>query len=166
MESKFLAEMAEKNRLRQKATNTLKVKSTSPQMTGKLGEKLGRELLPGAVVALIGDLGSGKTVLAQGILKGLGVKDRYMTSPSYVLIKEYKGKFPAYHLDLFRLNGRKELNSLGIKEYLFGDGVTIIEWAEKAREILPSDSMGYLEIHLKVTSARNRDIFLFKSIKP
>jgi len=160
-----LAEMAEKNRLRPKATNTLKVKSTSPQMTRKLGEKLGRELLPGAVVALIGDLGSGKTVLAQGILKGLGVKDRYMTSPSYVLIKEYKGKFPAYHLDLFRLKGRKELNSIGIKEYLFGDGVTIIEWAEKARRILPSDAMGYLEIHLKVTSTRNRDIFLFKGIK-
>jgi len=140
-------------------------KSTSPEMTRKLGEKLGRELLPGAVVALIGDLGSGKTVLAQGILKGLGVKDRYMTSPSYVLIKEYKGKFPAYHLDLFRLKSRNELNSLGIKEYLFGDGVTIIEWAEKARRILPSDAMGYLEIHLKVTSTRNRDIFLFKSIK-
>ena len=160
-----MAEMAEKNRLRSKATNTLEVKSTSPQMTRKLGEKLGRELLPGAVVALIGDLGSGKTVLAQGILKGLGVKDRYMTSPSYVLIKEYKGKFPAYHLDLFRLKSVKELNSLGIKEYLFGDGVTIIEWAEKARKILPSDAMGYLEIHLKVTSTRNRDISLFKSIK-
>ena len=147
--------MAKKDYLMRKVTSILKVKSTSPEMTGKLGEKLGKKLWSGAVVALVGDLGSGKTVLAQGILRGIGVKDRYMNSPSYVLIKEYKGKFPAYHLDLFRLKNKKELNSLGIEEYLFSDGVTIIEWAERAKNILPRD---YLEIHLKFTSAKKRDI--------
>jgi len=144
-----------------KVTSTLRAKSTSPQMTRKFGEVLGKKLWPKAVVALIGDLGSGKTVLAQGILEGLGVKDRYMVSPSYVLIKEYKGRLPAYHLDLFRLKKGEELNQLGIKEYLFGNGVTIIEWAEKAREILVQDAMGYLEIHLGFISARTRDITFF-----
>lgn len=127
-------------------------------MTRRLGEKLGKKLWPGAVVALIGDLGSGKTVLAQGILKGLGVGDKYMISPSFVLIKEYKGRLPAYHLDLFRLKRKKELSSLGIKEYLFSDGITIIEWAEKIKEILPKDS---LEIHLVFTSKKNERLISF-----
>ncbi len=126
-------------------------------MTRRLGERLGKKLWPGAVVALIGDLGSGKTVFAQGILKGLGVKDKYMISPSFVLIKEYKGRLPAYHLDLFRLKRKKELDALGLREYLFSDGITIIEWAEKIEEILPGNS---IEIHFVFTSKKNeRGIF-------
>ena len=149
--------MAKKECLRSKGTNTLKY-STSPEMTRRLGEKLGKKLSPGAVLALIGELGSGKTVFAQGILKGLGVKDRYMTSPSFVLIKEYKARLHVYHIDLFRLKSKEELNQLGIKEYLFGDGVTIVEWAEKVMDILPPE---YLEVHFEVISARKRNIRIF-----
>jgi tRNA threonylcarbamoyladenosine biosynthesis protein TsaE len=145
-----------------KATSILKVKSSSPGMTGKLGERLGKKLFPGAVLALTGELGSGKTVLAQGILKGLGVKDKYKVSPSFVLVKEYKGRLPAYHLDLFRLRTKEEIISLGIKEYLFGDGVTIIEWAEKAKGILPEEC---LEIRFGFGPSQNRIISFFPNGK-
>ena len=139
-------------------TNTLKLRSNSPLATRRLGYKLGKRLWPGAIIALIGKLGSGKTVLSQGILKGLGVKDKYMLSPSFVLIKEYEGRLPAYHLDLFRLKNVKELNALGIEEYIFGRGVIIIEWAEKIKSILPEE---YLEINLSSTSEREGREILF-----
>lgn len=129
--------------------------STSPDATRGIGKRLGERLFPRAVVALTGDLGSGKTVFAQGLLRGLEVKEKYMISPSFVLIKEYKGRYPVYHLDLFRLKSKKELNSLGLEEYLFGSGVAIVEWADRVVGILPKE---YLRVHIELTSSSHKRI--------
>ena len=116
-----------------------------------IGQLLTAGLRAGDVVALIGELGSGKTCLTQGIAHGLGVPDGYaVTSPTFTLINEYPGRqLPLYHLDVYRLNGCSDLTETGYDEYLSGSGVTVIEWAEKIREAVPADSffiaMTYIE---------------------
>src|SRR3989338_11070284 len=103
-----------------------------------LGEKLAKKLRRGDVVALSGNLGSGKTTFTKGIGKGLGVKNpRRINSPTFVLIKEYDGKMPLYHLDLYRLDAFREIENLAAEEYIYGKGVTLIEWAEKIKCLLP-----------------------------
>jgi tRNA threonylcarbamoyladenosine biosynthesis protein TsaE len=106
--------------------------------TVELGQKIGRSLKPRDLLALYGNLGAGKTTLIQGIAQGLGVKD-YVTSPTFILINEYLGKYPFYHVDLYRLNDRTEIEDLGILEYFEKDGVCVIEWAEKMEELLPAN---------------------------
>ncbi|MCX5678380.1 MAG: tRNA (adenosine(37)-N6)-threonylcarbamoyltransferase complex ATPase subunit type 1 TsaE [Candidatus Omnitrophica bacterium] len=130
--------------------------SKSVEETIKTGERLARKLKPGDVVALIGNLGAGKTVLTKGIAKGLGVKDvRYVNSPTFVTIKEYKGKIPLYHFDIYRLNNANVLDSESYEEYFYGDGVTVIEWADKIRGILPKK---YIEVKLSVAGEGKRRI--------
>jgi tRNA threonylcarbamoyladenosine biosynthesis protein TsaE len=109
--------------------------------TQALGVELGRSLTPGEVVAFYGDLGSGKTCMIQGICKALEVAD-YVTSPTFILINEYAGRLqgrdlPVYHFDLYRLGGPDELEELGAEEYFYGRGVCMVEWAERAGELLP-----------------------------
>jgi tRNA threonylcarbamoyladenosine biosynthesis protein TsaE len=116
------------------------VTTTSPEQTFNFGEGLGRILGKGDVVALVGDLGAGKTTLTQGIARGLGVScEWYVTSPTFTLINEYPGRLPVYHLDCYRLDSPSEIEDLGMEEYLQGDGVAIIEWAEKIDSLLPED---------------------------
>lgn len=106
--------------------------------TIRLGEQIAKKLKPGDVIALIGELGSGKTTLVKGIAKGLGVKDcRYVNSPSFVIIKEYRGRLPLYHFDVYRLDSLASMDSLGYEEYFYGDGVCVVEWADKIKELLP-----------------------------
>jgi tRNA threonylcarbamoyladenosine biosynthesis protein TsaE len=112
------------------------VETNSAEETRTFGEKLGRELGPGDVVALFGDLGTGKTCLIQGVCRGLGVQG-VVNSPSYTIINEYMGRCPVYHLDFYRLHGREDLLALGYEEYFYGQGVCLIEWAEKAADLLP-----------------------------
>jgi len=131
-----------------------KIITSSPEETKKLGEGLAQGFSPGRVVAIFGPLGSGKTCLTQGICSGLGVKD-FVVSPSFVLINEYEGRYKVYHLDLFRLEKLSEIINLGYEEYFYGDGICIIEWAEKAKEFLPDKR---LEIHLKIISENEREI--------
>jgi tRNA threonylcarbamoyladenosine biosynthesis protein TsaE len=131
-----------------------KIITSSPEETKKKGKNLAKNFSPGLVVALFGPLGSGKTCLTQGICSGLGVKD-FVVSPSFVLINEYEGKYKIYHLDLFRLENLSEIMNLGYEEYFYGDGVCIIEWAEKAKELLPDKR---IEIHLKILSEKTREI--------
>ncbi len=121
-----------------------------------MGVELGACLVPGTVVGLIGELGSGKTCLAQGICRGLGVKE-YVTSPSFVLIHEYEGRLPVYHFDLYRLRDAEELFDLGYEEYFYGDGVCLVEWAERAHSLWPEDAV---EVHLKYLGAEKREIIL------
>jgi len=122
------------------------ITSNNPDTTIKLGKRLGRLLKKGSVVALSGEFGAGKTTLIKGIARGLGVKDiRYVNSPSFVIVKEYKGKLPVYHFDIHRLEKAPELESVGYEEYFYGNGVTLVEWAEKIRGLLPQE---YLDIHL------------------
>jgi len=122
--------------------------SLSPQETHHLGECLGEclgeSVSAGRLVALSGDLGAGKTCLVQGIGRGLKVQDRYITSPTFTIINEYKGTVPLYHFDVYRLSGPQEMEDLGYEEYFYGEGVTIVEWAEKIEKILPDD-------HVKIT---------------
>jgi tRNA threonylcarbamoyladenosine biosynthesis protein TsaE len=125
--------------------------SKSPEETFRIGRVLADGLKAGDVVALTGELGSGKTCLTQGIACGLGVPEGYaVTSPTFTLINEYPGRqMPLYHLDVYRLNGCADLPEMGYDEYLSGRGVMVIEWAEKIREAVPAGAllvvMTYLE---------------------
>lgn len=106
--------------------------------TQKFGEKLGSILKEGDILCLNGDLGAGKTTLTKSIGSGLGV-DEYITSPTFALINEYRGRLPVYHIDVYRLENVEEIDDLGFDEYIYGSGVTIIEWAERIRSFLPKD---------------------------
>ena len=101
-----------------------------------MGEMLGRLLEAGDVVALIGPLGAGKTVFAKGIAKGVGVVEE-VTSPSFNIVIEYKGRVPLYHVDFYRLGIESEAIGVGIEDYLYGYGITIMEWAERFPKLLP-----------------------------
>ena len=113
-------------------------KTENPEETQTLGEKLGKTLKQGDVIALVGDLGTGKTCLTQGIARGVGIAPgEVVNSPSYILINEYNGATPIYHIDLYRLEDINEIAELGLSEYMEGDGICIIEWAERMAESLP-----------------------------
>lgn len=126
--------------------------------TRKIGRLLGQLLEPGSVVALSGELGSGKTQFIKGLARGLGVNKRYqVSSPSFVLINEYPGKIPLYHLDLYRLLEGRALEEMGLEEYIYGNGVTAIEWAEKAASFLPPH---HIWISLKWTGPNTRRLII------
>ena len=126
----------------------------SPEETKEFGRTLAKELKAGSVVALTGPLGSGKTVLIQGICSGLGVTES-VTSPSFVIINEYPGRVKVYHFDLYRLENIEEFIKLGYEEYFYGNGITLIEWAEKIKNFLPQERM---EINLEILSEKERRI--------
>lgn len=111
-------------------------RSSTPEETAALGEALGRTLGPGDVVALYGELGSGKTCLVQGLVRGLGVTSA-ATSPTFVLINEYRGRLPVHHVDAYRTGTLTELMDLGLLDLMGGDGVTLLEWADRAEPLLP-----------------------------
>lgn len=105
--------------------------SRSAGETQGLGQALSSLLLPGDVVLLDGDLGAGKTCFAQGVARGLGVREQ-VVSPTFTLLREYRGRMPLYHLDAYRLQGDADLFSMGVEEYAEGDGVLLVEWGERA----------------------------------
>jgi len=113
----------------------LDIVSTSAERTRRIGSVLGGLLRGGDVVLLTGELGVGKTCLAQGIAAGLGVDD-CVSSPSFVLLREYQGRVPFYHVDFYRLDDIEEMRSLGLDDYLCGDGVCVVEWADKGLSVL------------------------------
>jgi len=116
--------------------SSLEIVSHSPEQTQKLGVRIGQLALPGDVFLLVGDLGTGKTCLTQGIAWGLDIKE-YALSPSFVIIRELYGRLPLYHIDLYRLDRIEESMELGLDDYLYGRGVCVVEWAEKALSMLP-----------------------------
>ncbi len=124
--------------------------------TEALGERLARCLRPGDVVALTGELGSGKTCLTRGLARGLGV-ERPVTSPTFNLLHEYAGPVPVYHFDLYRLKSARELEDLGWEEYSAGQGVCVLEWAERAGTLLPD---GHWGVHLEIADADRRRILI------
>jgi tRNA threonylcarbamoyladenosine biosynthesis protein TsaE len=111
--------------------------AVTPEETTAAGEALGRTLGPSDVVALYGELGAGKTCFTQGLVRGLDVDDR-ATSPTFVLVNEYRGRLPVHHVDAYRTSSVGELLDLGLLDLLGGDGVTIVEWADKADPVLPA----------------------------
>lgn len=119
-------------------TNISKVIETnSPEETLKLGEKLGRAAKPGDVYTLVGDLGVGKTVLTQGIAQGLSI-DEPICSPTFTIVQVYEeGRMPFYHFDVYRIGDIEEMDEIGYEDYFYGEGLTMIEWANLIEEILP-----------------------------
>jgi len=121
-----------------------KVISNSPEDTFTIGEKIGKLLDKGNVICLSGDLGVGKTMFVKGIAKGLGVED-YITSPTFTIVNEHEGKYILYHFDVYRVNDSEELAEIGFDEYIYSDGVSVIEWAELIMPILPKERL-FIEI--------------------
>jgi tRNA threonylcarbamoyladenosine biosynthesis protein TsaE len=134
--------------------------SHSVDQTRRVGARLGRLLIPGDVILLDGEFGAGKTCLTQGIARGLGVT-RWVTSPSFALVNEYpEGRLPLYHIDLYRLESVEEILDLGLDEYLYGAGVSAVEWPGQALNVLPSE---HLWIELSVVSETKREVYLTAS---
>ena len=113
----------------------------SEKETEKLGEAIGRAAVPGMVIALIGDLGTGKTTLTKSVARGLGVTET-VTSPTFNIIREYRsGRIPLFHFDVYRIADPEEMYELGYEEYFYGDGVSVVEWADLIEELLPEDAV-------------------------
>lgn len=142
---------------RQSAGSAVEFTSGSVEDTQAFGERLGRALRPGDVVALYGELGSGKTTLTQGIARGCGVHSSRVKSPTFVLQREYAGPVSLIHLDGYRLAGPQEAEWLGVEELFAPRKVTVIEWAERFEGLLPED---VLEVRLSHVSANRRRIAL------
>ena len=144
----------------------LELISHSPEQTREFGAVIGELCLPGDVFLLVGNLGAGKTCLTQGIAWGLGSQE-YAASPSFVVVRELYGRLPLYHIDLYRLDRIEEIADLGLDDYLYGDGVCVVEWAEKGDVVLPLEhlliEMSYLadderRLQLRPSGKRYREI--------
>ncbi len=122
--------------------DTMQIQINTIGDTEKLGRLLGSLAQPGDVICLDGDLGAGKTALSQAIARGLEVPDNcYVTSPSFAILHEYGGRIPMYHMDFFRLQDAGEVADLGFEEYFYLEGLTVIEWSNRATEILPDERL-------------------------
>ncbi|WP_312700088.1 tRNA (adenosine(37)-N6)-threonylcarbamoyltransferase complex ATPase subunit type 1 TsaE [Sedimentibacter sp.] len=124
--------------------------------TQQIGKIIGRCLDKGDVLCLDGDLGVGKTSLTQFIAREFGV-DEYITSPTFTIIKEYEGRLPFYHMDVYRLDSSDDMHDLGYEEYIYSEGVTVIEWSEKIKEILPEER---ININIKRVDDNSRILYI------
>jgi len=136
--------------------NRIKLISHSPEQTQKLGARIGELALPSDIFLLVGKLGTGKTCLTQGIARGLDIRE-YVMSPSFVIIRELYGRLPLYHIDLYRLDHIEEIEELGLDDYLYGNGVCVVEWAEKGLTALPGE---HLLIQIDYLSDTGRSFYL------
>jgi len=141
--------------------NHLEIISHSPEQTQKFGVRIGELALPGDTFLLVGGLGAGKTCLTQGIAWGLGIKE-YAVSPSFMVIRELYGRLPLYHIDFYRLDHLEEIAELGLDDYLYGNGVCVVEWAEKGVSLLPVE---HLLIEISYVSDTERSLKLKPSGK-
>ena len=136
---------------------TLEIISSSPQETEHIGSLLGTMLSPGDVIALSGELGSGKTTLVKGLAQGMGFDRDEVVSPSFTLVNEYEGPLPLFHIDLYRLVDERDLREMGYEEYLGAAGVAVIEWADRVRDAIPHES---LWITLQYHGVEGREIVM------
>lgn len=113
--------------------------SFSAEETWAFGKKLGEKALPGEVYCLDGDLGAGKTVFTQGFAAGLSVED-YVNSPTFTIIREYSGRLPLYHFDVYRIGDSSEMDEIGYEDYFYGQGVTLIEWPSLIPDLIPDNA--------------------------
>ncbi len=134
----------------------MKLLTRSPEETQALGEALGKAVQPGDLILLWGDLGAGKTCLVQGIARGLGVQES-VRSPTFVLMTHHPGRLMLYHIDLYRLDNPLEVEDLGLDEYMEGEGVCVVEWADKAMPLFPPE---HLVVELRDVGEQERQIIL------
>ncbi len=132
------------------------IKTNSTEETEALGRKIGNSLKKGDVVSLRGSLGAGKTVIAKGIARSLGI-DEAIVSPTFTLVQEYDGREKLYHLDIYRLSVEDEFESMGGEEFLYPDGISLIEWSEKIDSMLPDGTI-YIDITINDDLSRSVDI--------
>ena len=117
------------------------IETNSDKDTFEFGKQQGEKAEPGTVICLDGDLGTGKTVIAKGIAAGLGVKEP-VSSPTFTVIKEYtEGRLPFYHFDVYRIEDPLEMDEIGYEDYFYGNGVTVIEWSDMIKELIPEKAM-------------------------
>ncbi|MCP4265012.1 MAG: tRNA (adenosine(37)-N6)-threonylcarbamoyltransferase complex ATPase subunit type 1 TsaE [Candidatus Brocadiaceae bacterium] len=136
--------------------NSVRIKAEGAEQTIEFGILIGSLLNAGDVVALTGLLGAGKTYLTKGIAEGLGVKDRNsVSSPSFVIVKQYMGKLPIYHFDAYRLKSAAEMYDIDCVGFFWGKGISIVEWADKVMECLPDD---FLKVTIKTVGESSRYI--------
>ncbi|TFG47120.1 MAG: tRNA (adenosine(37)-N6)-threonylcarbamoyltransferase complex ATPase subunit type 1 TsaE [Dehalococcoidia bacterium] len=138
---------------------SLIINSGTPVVTRRIGRIVGKALVAGDVILLTGPLGAGKTTLTQGIARGLDIIGSVM-SPTFVLMRELKGRLTLYHIDLYRLENLPEISDLGLDDYFYGDGVTVVEWADRAGTLLPED---YLRIDLEYAGEKARSLQVIAS---
>ena len=116
-----------------------RIETFSEEETFALGEKIGREAIPGQVYTLLGDLGVGKTVFTQGVAKGLGISEP-ICSPTFTIVQVYEeGRMPFYHFDVYRIGDVEEMAEIGYEDYFYGEGICFVEWANLIEEIIPTD---------------------------
>jgi tRNA threonylcarbamoyladenosine biosynthesis protein TsaE len=135
-------------------TAILRFRTSSPDETRRFGRALGAVLAPGSFVGFEGQLGSGKTVTIQGVAEGLGY-DGYVTSPSFIIANEYEGRVPILHVDLYRIADSRELEDIGYRELFFSEGVALVEWPDRAPELLPPDR---LRVRIEIEGESSRSI--------
>ena len=121
--------------------------TASAQETEQLGQRLGQQLKPGAVIAYSGDLGAGKTAFTRGLARGLGIEDP-ITSPTYTIVNEYPGKIPLFHFDMYRLSSSEDLFDIGWEDYLIRGGVIAVEWSERVADAL-DEVENLIRIHIR-----------------
>ena len=136
--------------------------SKSPEETHDLGRKLGMAVSAGDVVALTGDLGSGKSVLARGVLEALGVEGD-MPSPSFVIVASYKTAIPVNHIDLYRLESAGEALDIGLEDLLYSDCISIVEWADRLGDFLP---VGSIRVELQPAGERDHRLISIRAVAP
>jgi len=149
----FVLQMSLFKSSKRKAAESTYIHTSKVEETIKLGEIIGSLLEPGASIALKGELGAGKTVLVKGIAKGLKIEDE-PNSPTFVIMNAYGGRIPLYHFDLYRISGIDELEGIGYEDYFFGDGVSVIEWAERVDNILSEET---IKIEITIPDEQNAD---------
>lgn len=132
------------------------INTKSVEETEELGRRIGGKLKKGDCVSLRGSLGAGKTVIAKGIARALSIEEA-IVSPTFTLVQEYEGKEKLYHLDIYRISGEDEFESMGGEEFLYPDGITLIEWSEKIDSMLP-DSTIYIDITINDDLSRTIEI--------
>jgi len=142
--------------------SVISVITLSPARTKALGRLMGRMLRAGDVIAISGELGTGKTVLIKGIAAGLGIDERNVTSPTFILMNEYAGRMPVYHFDAYRIVRAAEIEELGADDYFFGNGVSLIEWADRVAGSLPADRLDVTAGHVN----ESRRLFEMRSTGP
>ena len=134
----------------------VKIATASPEETREVGRILGANTGPGQVLALQGELGAGKTTLTQGILWGLG-GEGYARSPTFVLVTQYEARVPLYHIDLYRIGSGDEALDLGLDEYFYGDGVCVVEWPDRAPQVIPE---ARLDVKISTVDESTRELVL------